>query len=167
MVERCPDKTEAVSSILTTRTMAIGDEPKPNTGPDKPKEGKEKVDLKILLADDDPYVMENMGGPLKLKYSSVEAVKNGKLLMGYLLAPGNKVDFLLTDYNMPEMNGLEALRQIRAKGLKDLPVIMMSGDFDYEDIQKKAEALGAVFLRRPVDIKDLVVAIEKLRLKKR
>lgn len=149
--------------------MAIEDTSKPNNaGPDKAREGKEKIDLKILLADDTPETLKLTERVLKLKYSSVETVENGRLLMEQLLASGKNFDFLVTDYNMPEMTGLEALKQIRAtKHLKDLPVIMLSGEFDYEDIQKEVEALGGVFLSRPVGFNNLYNAIEKLRPRKK
>ena len=119
------------------------------------------------MADDTEGSAKLMKRMLELDYSSVEVVEDGQLLMQKLLNPDNKYDFIVTDYEMPNMNGLDVLKQIRAtEHLKHLPVIMLSGVLEYQDLKKEVESLGGVFMSRPVDISQLHQTIERMRQKK-
>jgi CheY-like chemotaxis protein len=143
--------------------MAIDGVLKPNnTGPEQ----NEKIDLSILIADDDPSFRELLQRKLGKKYSSIETEKSGELLISRLFA-GSKVDFIITDYNMPGgMNGLEVIKKIRADTrFKNIPIIMLTSSMT-DSLKQEVEELGALCLSKD-DIKDdeLYKAIEKLREK--
>jgi putative two-component system response regulator len=63
----------------------------------------------------------------------------------------NKVDMILIDYMMPNLNGLEFIEEYRKK-IKNVPIIMITAAGDDEKIHKKAFELGANdFLSKPVN----------------
>lgn len=142
--------------------MTIGGAPQLNTNA---IEDKEKIKLRILYAEDYQLTRELLTESLEERYSVVESVSNGQLLMEKLLAQGAKYDCVVTDNNMPLKTGLQALQEIRKiKGLEKLPVIMLTGD-DLE-IGDKVEALGAICIGKPVSEKELYTKIEELALSK-
>lgn len=72
----------------------------------------------------------------------------------------NKVDILLVDVKMPKKNGLEVLHEVR-KYSDDCEVIMLTG---YSDEEAAVQAMrdGAInFIRKPLDIEQLIVAVQK------
>ena len=137
--------------------MAIGNGPKSNT-----LEQKEKINLRILVAEDDPALRMLLGYILSPKYSSVEFVENGKLLVDKLSALGEHYDFIITDHNMPEMKGLDAIKKIREmEHLKTIPIILATTD---GSLKGEAESFGTVFLSKPLDKEKLYTTIERMRV---
>ena len=69
-------------------------------------------------------------------------------------------DLLVTDLNMPVLDGLELLRQLRANGHRDLPVIVLTARADQ---RAAAIAAGAdAFLVKPVPLRQLGETAERL-----
>jgi DNA-binding response OmpR family regulator len=102
----------------------------------------------VLVVDDDPQIQQ-------LLRRFVEG-NHGRALMAHdtegalALARGNPVDIVLLDIVLPDEDGLEALRKIRAC-LPAVPVIMMTG---YDEMTKAREclAVGACdFIAKPFD----------------
>ena len=92
----------------------------------------------ILLVDDDDDFLALTSRWFRKDYA-VTAVNSGKKALAAL--EKEVPDLLLLDYEMPEMNGAEVLRQIRANPkLKDLAVVFLTGTEDKENV-RKAESL--------------------------
>ena len=92
----------------------------------------------VLLVDDDDDFLALTSRWLKKDYA-VTAVNSGKKALAAL--EKEVPELLLLDYEMPEMNGAEVLRQIRANPkLKDLAVVFLTGTEDKENV-RKAESL--------------------------
>jgi two-component system response regulator YesN len=69
-----------------------------------------------------------------------------------------KVDLILSDINMPEMDGFELLQEVKRLGL-DMPVYVVSA-YESSDFKNKAHSLGAArFLSKPVDFNALGEAL--------
>jgi len=61
-----------------------------------------------------------------------------------------KYDFVISDINMPNMNGFEMLRQIRAlPSLKELPVLMVTAEAKKEDIINAAQIGASGYIVKP------------------
>ena len=74
-------------------------------------------------------------------------------------------DLLVTDLNMPVLDGLELLRQLRAAGHADLPVIVLTARADQ---RAAATAAGAdAFLVKPVPLRELGATAERLLAERR
>ena len=92
----------------------------------------------ILLVDDDDDFLALTSRWFRKDYA-VTAVNSDKKALAAL--EKEVPDLLLLDYEMPEMNGAEVLRQIRANPkLKDLAVVFLTGTEDKENV-RKAESL--------------------------
>lgn len=103
----------------------------------------------ILAIDDDEVSRRLIKGNLS-DIAQVSTVIGGPDGLSYLNA-GNKVDLILLDYRMPEMTGIEVLKQI--KGLaefREVPVIMLTGE-ENESLELQALEAGAVdFIHKPI-----------------
>ena len=103
----------------------------------------------ILAIDDDEVSRRLIKGNLS-DIAQVSTVIGGPDGLSYLNA-GNKADLILLDYRMPEMTGIEVLKQI--KGLaefREVPVIMLTGE-ENESLELQAlEAGAADFIHKPI-----------------
>jgi len=110
----------------------------------------------ILLADDDPYVLEVLSLYLKAEGYPVVLAKNGK----EALEKVNETDPLLVvlDVMMPEMDGIEVCRKIRAE--KSTPIIMLTAKS--EDIDKiLGLELGADdYITKPFNPREVIARIK-------
>jgi CheY-like chemotaxis protein/signal transduction histidine kinase len=110
----------------------------------------------ILLAEDDARnifaltsVMENLG-------AKVEIARNGREALDRLAAKRG-IDLVLMDVMMPEMDGLEAMRRIRAEpGWSSLPIIALTAKAMPEDRQRCLDAGANDYVSKPLDIGKLV-----------
>ncbi|CBY00509.1 similar to sensor histidine kinase/response regulator [Plenodomus lingam JN3] len=129
--------------------------------------------LNCLCVDDNPINLRLLRTFVdKLGHRHVLAINGLKALEHYKAAhepplsedESNRVDVILMDINMPEMDGLEATRQIRAHEIRNnLPkvtIIALTGVAD-TDIQQEANSSGVnLFLIKPVRLGDLEVILK-------
>ncbi|WP_408602263.1 chemotaxis response regulator CheY [Pseudomonas sp. PLMAX] len=72
-------------------------------------------------------------------FTNVEEAENGADALAKLKA--SKFDFLVSDWNMPVMTGIELLKAVRAtEGLKDLPVLLVTAEAKREQIIEAAQS---------------------------
>ena len=72
-------------------------------------------------------------------------------------------DLILSDFNMPYMNGIEFLATIKAnEALKNIPVIILSTSETQSDITKAYEFGAASYITKPTDVTDFINTINKL-----
>src|SRR5690606_34205452 len=74
------------------------------------------------------------------------------------------VDVLLLDVRLPDGNGLDLLAEIRAVGhpLQNLPVIMMTAYGELEDAVSAMKFGASDYLKKPVDLDELILTIDKV-----
>lgn len=115
----------------------------------------------ILLVEDDPDLLSVMEKILGRVYN-VHTANNGKEAMGYLKSDG-KADIIVTDYVMPEMNGIDLCKSIREdEELYYLPVVMLTAKTQAE-FQKLGYAAGAdVYLPKPIEMSVLIAQINSI-----
>lgn len=94
-------------------------------------------------------------------YGNVTEADDGKTALP-LLKEGN-FDFLITDWNMPGMPGLELLKQVRADArLAKLPVLMLTAEAKREQIVEAAQAGVSGYVIKPFTAATLKEKIEKI-----
>jgi two-component system chemotaxis response regulator CheY len=81
-------------------------------------------------------------------YDTVVEAVDGKDAMAKLISEG--ADFLITDWNMPEMTGLELLKAVRSNPkLKHLPFIMVTAEAEKENIIEAVKAKVSNYIVKP------------------
>jgi two-component system chemotaxis response regulator CheY len=108
-----------------------------------------KPDMKFLVVDDFASMRRMVKSVLnELGYSNVTEADDGSTAFP-LLRAGN-FDFLITDWNMPGMPGLELLRAVRADPkLAKLPVLMLTAETNREQIMAAAQARVDGYVIKP------------------
>ncbi|MBU4480878.1 response regulator [Patescibacteria group bacterium] len=101
---------------------------------------------KILLADDDPLLIQVYSNKLKSAGYEVEAAQSGEEILRRLLE--RKFDLVLLDIVLPEISGWEVLEKIKerrvgSKNLEDLKIVIISNLGQRSEVEKGLK-LGAV-----------------------
>jgi DNA-binding response OmpR family regulator len=119
------------------------------------------IKKKIVVVDDFPGVRTIVKEALEKKGYLVLEATNGEEAMKYF--DGTQVDLLITDYDMPEMDGAKLITKLRDSSRYIFtPVIMLTG-VRKERIEEKIANLNiACFLQKPFDIKHFYSVVEKL-----
>lgn len=94
----------------------------------------------ILVVDDDPLVTQMLGILLDLSFN-VNIVTTNSALEARAILQEKKVALLLTDYLMPELNGINLIRALRDQG-GTIPVIILTGYCDEPEVEANAKVLG-------------------------
>ena len=88
-------------------------------------------------------------------------IQSGKIALNFL--ERKKTDLILLDYEMPEENGVEVLRKLRAnEQTKDIPVVFLTGMNDREMIQKILAMKPQGYLLKPIEISKLFQTIRQI-----
>ena len=106
----------------------------------------------VLVVDDDMTNLKMAGHILSKSGFRVSAVKSGQAMLDYIAANGDP-DLILLDIKMPEMDGFEALKRLRAReqqqGHDETPVIFLTAD-ENEKSETMGLSLGAMdFVKKP------------------
>jgi len=105
--------------------------------------------LKILIVDDFSTMRRIVRNLLKeIGYSNADEAEDGQVALNKLRAGG--FNFVVSDINMPNMNGFELLRQIREDAtLKMLPVLLVTAEAKKEDIVMAAQLGASGYIVKP------------------
>lgn len=115
---------------------------------------------KILIIDDKPAIGKLISLYLNADYEFFFFNQADKAFSW--LQEDNPVDLILSDYNMPEMNGYDFLVMLKEnESLKDIPIIYLSGEDDTPTRIKLLEGGAEDFILKPFNPLEL-----KLRIKK-
>lgn len=93
----------------------------------------------LLLVDDDPLITEMLTMVLELSLPVDVIATNSSLRAREILQQGH-VSLLITDYLMPELNGIHLIRTLREQGIA-IPVILLTGYCDEPELAANTEAL--------------------------
>ena len=120
------------------------------------------ADMKFLVVDDFATMRRIVKNLLKeIGIQHMDEAEDGQMALRML--KGTKYDFVVSDINMPNMNGFELLRQIRADGdLKALPVLMVTAEAKKEDIITAAQAGASGYVVKPFTKATLEEKVSKI-----
>ncbi|MDP1672452.1 MAG: chemotaxis response regulator CheY [Burkholderiales bacterium] len=106
-------------------------------------------EIKFLIVDDFATMRRIVRNLLKeIGHQNADEAEDGQDALVKLRA--NPFDFVVSDVNMPNMNGFELLKQIRADdALKALPVLMVTAEAKKEDIITAAQAGASGYIVKP------------------
>jgi two-component system chemotaxis response regulator CheY len=118
--------------------------------------------MKILIVDDFSTMRRIIKGLLhELGYNNVQEADDGNTALPMLKAEA--YDFLITDWNMPGMPGIDLLKAVRGDAkLKALPVLMVTAEAKREQIIEAAQAGINGYIVKPFTANTLKEKIDKV-----
>ncbi len=119
----------------------------------------------ILVLDDSRFMLQLISDLLKSSNHDVATFDSGHAALLNLIS--NQYDLVITDLNMPTMDGIEFAKQVRnAPGCRFLPIIMVSSELDDARISKAKKMGISTFLSKPIK-EDQLKSILEIILNKR
>jgi two-component system, chemotaxis family, chemotaxis protein CheY len=118
--------------------------------------------MKILVVDDFPTMRRIVRNLLKeLGYANVDEAEDG--LAGLAKLRSGNFDFVVSDWNMPNLDGLSMLKEIRADAaLSHLPVLMVTAEAKKENIIAAAQAGANGYVVKPFTAATLDEKLSKI-----
>ena len=114
---------------------------------------------KVLLVEDDPALSASVAEWLKSKLYTVEQVYNGREALEHLRA--FDYDAIVLDWELPEMTGVEILKQFRSSG-GTTPIIMLTGKGTVQDKEQGFDAGADDYLTKPFHPQELAARLRAL-----
>jgi two-component system chemotaxis response regulator CheY len=118
--------------------------------------------MKFLVVDDFSTMRRIVRNLLKeLGFNNVDEAEDGQIAFHKL--KNSPFDFVVTDWNMPNMSGIELLKSIRSDpGLKSLPVLMVTAEAKKENIIEAATAGASGYIVKPFTAATLDEKLNKI-----
>jgi two-component system chemotaxis response regulator CheY len=116
----------------------------------------------ILIVDDSPTMTMSVKSSLEMNGFTVQTASDGVQAM-IKLKGGLKPDLIITDINMPNMGGLELIKQVKTLvGYRFIPILTLTTESDSKK-RDEGKRLGATgWLVKPVSGVDLVKVIKQV-----
>lgn len=123
------------------------------------------TELKFLVVDDFSTMRRIVRGLLKeMGCNNVDEAEDGAVALNML--KNARFDFVVSDINMPNMNGFELLQQIKTdETLRHLPVLMVTAEARKEDIVRAAQEGAAGYIVKPFTKATLEEKVAKIMQK--
>ncbi len=119
---------------------------------------------RILVVDDEPdlqtLIRQKFRNKIKANEYEFHFAENGAEALEQLTNDGS-IDLILTDINMPVMDGLTLLSKINELNKKELRSVIVSAYGDMENIRTAMNRGAYDFVTKPIDLKDLEITIDK------
>ena len=106
--------------------------------------------MRALIVDDSRFVRGYLRGMLEERGIACDEAADGRAGLD-LLHSDLSFDLALVDWNMPVMNGLEMLIELRAEGFTDLKVLMVTTEAENDYIVRALDAGADEYLMKPFD----------------
>ncbi len=124
------------------------------------------MSYKILLVDDVNFFLDLMKNYLSVLDSEILTAHNGREALSIM--ENDKVDLLITDYEMPEMDGYELVLKIsQYERLKSIPVIVASAHLNDELMERFLKLGVKAFIKKPFNDLDFVKTVDSHLIKDR
>jgi DNA-binding response OmpR family regulator len=119
------------------------------------------LSCRVLIAEDEPHLVESLTFILEREGYEVLAAPDGEAALQQLLA--STPDLMILDMMLPKLNGLEVLKKIRDHPhLKTLPVIVLTAKGQRQDRETALNIGANLFMTKPFANSDVVEAVNSL-----
>jgi DNA-binding response OmpR family regulator len=116
---------------------------------------------RVLLAEDEPNIVESLSFLLERAGFHVSVARDGREALDAALA--NPPDVLVLDVMLPELDGYEVLRKLRADGrCERLPVLMLTAKGQREDRETALDCGADLFMTKPFSNAEITAAVQRL-----
>ncbi len=119
--------------------------------------------MRALIVDDSRFVRGFLRGLLEEKGIECQEAGDGKAGIDQLNGPLS-FDLALVDWNMPVMDGLEMLKELRAEGFDEIKVMMVTTEAEDDFIVRALDAGADEYLMKPFDGEALTEKLAMLGL---
>lgn len=123
----------------------------------------------IMTVDDSPTVRSSISFCLKnAGYDVINAVdgQDATEKIKHIQAEGRSLSLIITDINMPQMDGITFIKNVKKSDFRFIPILVLTTEGDIEMIEKGKDAGAAGWLVKPFQPEQLLWAVKKLiRLK--
>ena len=120
--------------------------------------------MKTVLVVDDSKIMRNI---VKNTFTHFKIVahfleaEDGKRAMNVLL--NNKVDLILLDWNMPNLSGIDFLKQVRAMDeYREIPIIMVTSEASKLNVVEAVKEGVTAYITKPINDKNFMEKLSKI-----
>jgi len=126
------------------------------------------TELNILVVDDFPTMRKIVRQVLRqLGYNNVQEAEDGEAALR-ILRQKTDIQFVISDWNMPNMTGIELLKAVRAEpSLKGLPFLIVTAEADKENIVEAVKSGVSSYIVKPFNAATLKEKIEKIFVNRR
>jgi YesN/AraC family two-component response regulator len=116
---------------------------------------KDLTELSVLVVDDEQSVQRLVRMMLSdMDITQIQLAKDGRAALDLLNEPGQKIDLIVCDWNMPYMSGLELLKEVRASS-PQIRFIMLTGRNDFESVRIARDQGVDSYLLKPFSAEQL------------
>ncbi|MFZ2196357.1 MAG: response regulator [Thermodesulfovibrionales bacterium] len=118
-------------------------------------------DIRVLIADDDPFVSELLSEILQSEGCAVQTAGDGCEAYNKFLADPD-INVIISDMNMPCMNGLQLTRKLREENI-NVPIIILTGDTEIASAIEAIKRGANDYILKDENIQDTVTpAVKKV-----
>ncbi len=115
--------------------------------------------MRILLIEDDVRLVESLSEQLRKEGFAVDVSTDG--VEGLYVGEEFPIDLAVIDLGLPEMSGLEVIRQLRKRG-RDFPILVLTARSDWQDKVEGLEAGADDYVTKPFRFEELMARINAL-----
>jgi len=120
--------------------------------------------LTVMYVEDDESIRTSLGNILKKVFKEVITCVDGQEGVSNYLMYTNDMDIefdaIISDINMPNMNGLEMIKEIRKHNV-DIPVVMTTAHGESNYLMEAIKVNVSGYTLKPIDTKELLVTVQK------
>lgn len=120
--------------------------------------------LKVLLVDDEPFILKGLSMIIDWAgegFEIVDMVSNAQKAL--VVLKKEQPDLVIADIKMPQMTGLELLAKVRQEKISDAYFVMLSGYSDFEYVKTALQNDCLDYMLKPVDRNELLNVLSKVR----
>lgn len=115
----------------------------------------------ILVIDDEPSNIQVIINLLENALSNYKVISSSNSKLGLEIATQTKPDIIITDWKMPELNGIDIILELKKNEVtRDIPVVMATGvNMSSADLKLALDNGAFDFIRKPIDENELIARI--------
>ncbi len=115
--------------------------------------------MRVLLIEDDQRLLDTLATQLREAGFAVDASADG--IEGLYLGEEFPIDLAIIDLGLPEMPGLDVIRELRSRG-RDFPILVLTARSEWQDKVAGLEAGADDYLTKPFHIEELLARVNAL-----
>ncbi len=116
---------------------------------------------KILVVDDDPYILMSLEFLMKKNSYQVMIARNGTEALETINT--DRPDLILLDIMMPDVDGYSICKHVKSKKeLKNIHVVFLSAKTKEADIQKGMDLGASLYITKPFSTRDLMKKVNEI-----